>query len=434
MLHNGRGLSTFLQNRQHAVYAFDGWQVDISTNSAVTHQYRLQLKYHLRENRLSFIPAGHDQSPAILLEIRFPERAVVTRADIFPASYRPDDVPQCPYANVICLEIFPNWRVAFVSAEPDAAVSDSSPNAASGGMFVPRPTQGRVIHASDEMFVPHPTQSVFRPRSVSPVQPAESNPAEQPPHFRPRSSAETVLIQQNPPPESQPVQANPAQEAELSALRETVQNLRAELEQTRQELSAARNETERELSAARNETAQERQRNEQLQNMLSVQTDRLITELLSGQEHLREELRTKTQELQIKTQETQTLQAQIQSASENIQTLENNLHHLRTQTDTMKRQEEILTLDCQQAQGELDGLRTRFHDDDDALRFLREESDFLSDQPTLDSMMQNIRENLDTAEQQIGDIVRWRESINSRVQKAILSGSGLLDTDAEWKK
>ena len=40
---------------------------------------------------------------------------------------------------------------------------------------------------------------------------------------------------------------------------------------------------------------------------------------------------------------------------------------------------------------------------------------------------------MDAAEQQIGRIIRWRESVNGAIQRTILEGNGLIDYNSELK-
>ncbi|MBR3570566.1 MAG: hypothetical protein IKN96_07205, partial [Oscillibacter sp.] len=52
---------------------------------------------------------------------------------------------------------------------------------------------------------------------------------------------------------------------------------------------------------------------------------------------------------------------------------------------------------------------------------------------TLKKAMNRIGEELDAAEQQIGRIIRWRESVNGAIQRTILEGNGLIDYNSELK-
>lgn len=136
---------------------------------------------------------------------------------------------------------------------------------------------------------------------------------------------------------------------------------------------------------------------------------------------------------QVRQEAVETRTTELETLSRDAKAPDSDLKSLETQTEELNRLKEIRSIDCQQARQELDALRTRYQDDDKSLALLPENASPLLQNSTLKKVMNRIGEELDAAEQQIGRIIRWRESVNGAIQRTILEGNGLIDYNSELK-
>ena len=209
---------------------------------------------------------------------------------------------------------------------------------------------------------------------------------------------------------------------DFARIRDTLNQVQQELEQTRDE----RNQARKDLAQMREQFEREQRRNAQLQTSLSGSLEQLAERLRPDLEHLNAALQEKTRAVETRTTELETLSRDVKAPDSDLKSLE-------TQIEELNRLKEIRSMDCQQAREELDALRMQYQDDDESLTLLQENASHFLRNSTLRTTMNRIVEELDAAEQQIGRIIRWRESVNGAVQRTVLDGNGLLNFNSELK-
>ena len=283
---------------------------------------------------------------------------------------RIDGGPEWTAENVRSLEITPNQKITVVSDSGQTFRPVSEPSPPSAPLFHVVPPNGSTEESGNEIHIP-------------------------------------------PQPLEVPSPPNAAEELERVQL---------ELEEAQNE----RNQARENLARMREQFEQEQRRNAQLQTSLSGSLEHLAESLQVDLEHLNAALQEKTRAVQTRT-------AELETISQNVKTLDSDLKSIETQIEKLNELKEIRSMDCQQAREELNALRMQYQDDDVSLALLQENASPLLRNSTLRKTMNRIGEELDAAEQQIGRIIRWREAVNGTIQRTILEGNGLLNSDSELK-
>lgn len=193
----------------------------------------------------------------------------------------------------------------------------------------------------------------------------------------------------------------------------------------RQELEKARED----LAEARAGLEMERQTTLRLQDLLTVRGDELITELAQERARLSEVLEEKLAQAEAAQQELEELQARLEEAKTRDKTLEQELASLQTQLEEAEGQNELKTLDCEQARTNLHCLQAQLADDKDTLTLMEEEP-FLTGN-SVRKTLEDTEKKLEAVERRIGRIIALREGINDTVQRAITRGDGILPLSGE---
>lgn len=151
-----------------------------------------------------------------------------------------------------------------------------------------------------------------------------------------------------------------------------------------------------------------------LERIAAANVDGLLLELSSGLASLCSELKKKLGELESVKGELDRTQASILDA-------EKKKAELGKALEEAKKLEEIRTMDCEDAERKLAALRAQFGDDQATLILMQEEP-FLKGQ-SVSKKLENVEKELDAAEKTIGQILRWREAIDERIQRVVLQGT-----------
>ena len=413
--------------RRHEFYKFRNW---LAVSRYQNQTCELTLRYKLSWTRTLPVSAQYEraasQLPPGFLEINFQAGAIDLRSYI-------DGGPEWTAENVRALEISPNQKIAVVSdtgqifrpvSEPPQR-QETEERRASG---FSRPASGSA-QGVFRIVKPDENGSGVDTTPQYPTQAEAASDTSEQRNPQAETSPDTSE-QRNPQAEAASEQGNPRQvERESEQARSERNQSREDLEQMRTALNQARRELERtrtERDQAREQFAQEQRRNESLQTSLSGSLEQLTERLEPDLEHLNAALQEKTRTIE-------TRRAALETLSRETEALDSDLKSLETQTQELRRLKEIRCMDCQQAREELAALRTQYQDDEDSLRLLLEEESPLLRNSTLKETMNQIGTELDAVERRIGQIIRWRESVNGAVQKVILNGSGFLDANSELK-
>ena len=188
-------------------------------------------------------------------------------------------------------------------------------------------------------------------------------------------------------------------------------------------------EARRDADDARVHLEAERQRNETLQNLLAGRVDELREKLTSESALVRRELAVQMDALQKAGQERDALHRELADIKARVAAKQEEISAIQREIDDMSAVEELRSLDVESARRSMDELQSRYQADKDTLRLMGEEP-FLKGK-TWEDFLNGAARELENAEARIGKVIRLREQLDDRVQKAILTGDGTLPLDVE---
>ena len=144
----------------------------------------------------------------------------------------------------------------------------------------------------------------------------------------------------------------------------------------------------------------------------------------------REELRKKKEELRKSTEEKDSAERELAECEKNQKKREEKLTELREQLDKLRERSEISELDVSSVSEEIRGMKERLADD--TLSVTTTEEDSLIGTGSVKASLKKAEAELERAEKKLGLIIRLRETINDRVQEAVVrKGTGFLTAAGE---
>ena len=144
----------------------------------------------------------------------------------------------------------------------------------------------------------------------------------------------------------------------------------------------------------------------------------------------REELRKKKEELCEFTEEKESVERELAECEKDQKKREEKLTTLREQLDKLRERSEISELDVSSVSEEIRGMKERLVDDTLSVTTLEEDS--LIGTGSVKASLKKADAELEKAEKKIGLIIRLRETINDRVQEAVVrKGTGFLTAASE---
>ena len=141
-------------------------------------------------------------------------------------------------------------------------------------------------------------------------------------------------------------------------------------------------------------------------------------------EHLSDELREQAEAAEKTDAEIRDMESRLKDGQDGAARRREERERLQKELEGLRALEADLSLDCDAAQREMDGVRARLGDDADSLALLREDSSVST--ASVDKLLKDAEENLNAAETGLSRIIRWRETMNASVYQSIMSGIGQL--------
>lgn len=154
-----------------------------------------------------------------------------------------------------------------------------------------------------------------------------------------------------------------------------------------------------------------------------------LNEIRSDRETLQQKNAAAEDQIRTEAEQLNEIKERLGQKQEQLSDLQAQRASLQEELDTLESQEEFLTLDSQEAQRRINGLRTQVNLDADTLAIL--EDDHILTRGCVSSTLEEVQEKLDAAEKRIALIIRFRTTYNASVDHAILSGDGSISYEDE---
>lgn len=162
----------------------------------------------------------------------------------------------------------------------------------------------------------------------------------------------------------------------------------------------------------------------------TVEADTQLKRIRRELAQSREELRQKKEELRKSTEEKESAEIELAQSEKDQKKREEELAVLRTQLDQLRERSEVSELDVSSVSEEIRAMKERLAED--TLSVTTMEEDSLIGTGTVKASLKKAEEELERAEKKIGLIIRLRETINDRVQEAVVrKGTGFLTVAGE---
>lgn len=208
-------------------------------------------------------------------------------------------------------------------------------------------------------------------------------------------------------------------------------DLESELSQALAAERAAREAAEQQAAASaatvtqlQSQLAAERQHASALQGIAASNLDTALANARTSRDALSQDLQDRLSQIDDAQREVDDLAAQIGETQTRIAELERRRAELAAERERLEPLEEARTLDCDQANADLEELRARFGADEETSQLMQTD-EFLSGN-SVRKTLSKVTKELESIERRIGLIITYRETFMGQVHQAMVNGNGML--------